>query len=76
MKPKVGKHAKIRKDNDNENYNDYRDKTLLITHVAHNTDEHPGYDSSLKGEALCDFKVEETDEDVPFSLYEYEIIVF
>lgn len=76
MKPKVGKHAKIRKDNDNENYEKFRGKELVITNVAYNTTQHPGYDSGLEGQALCDFKVAETDEDVPFSLYEYEFICY
>jgi hypothetical protein len=61
----------VRVDSDNENYDSFRNKTLRITHVAYNTKEHPGYDDSLKGEALCDFEDLEGNE-IPCSLYEYE----
>lgn len=62
----------IAKDNDNDGYNDYRGLLLEITHVAYSTDEHPGYDTALQGEALVDLKIFETGIEVPFSLYEYE----
>lgn len=65
----IGRKAKVTSDNDN--YDSFRGKTLIITHVAYSKDEHPGYDDGLKGEALCDFKTTKG-EDVPFSLYEYE----
>ncbi len=57
---------------DNDSYDQFRDKFLRITHVAHDKNEHPGYDDSMNGQALCDFVVEGTNENVPFSLYEYE----
>lgn len=57
---------------DNNNYDNYRNKLLRITHVAYNRTEHPGYDEGMEGQALCDFKVEKTRENLPFSLYEYE----
>lgn len=66
----LGKNARIVSDNDN--YDKFRDMDLVITHVAYNESEHPGYDSSMEGQALCDFKVKDTNEEVPFSLYEYE----
>ena len=64
---KVGDKVKIASDNDNENYDKFRGKTLIVTHVAKNTDEHRGYDDSMEGMALYDFR------GVPFSLYEYEL---
>jgi hypothetical protein len=64
---KIGDKVKIASDNDNENYDNFRDKVLTITHIATNEKQHEGYDSSMQGMALYDFK------DVPFSLYEYEI---
>jgi hypothetical protein len=71
MKKKLlGRKAKIVSDNDN--YNRFRYQTLEITHVAYSTEEHPGYDSSMEGQALCDFKMVVTGQAVPFSLYEYE----
>ena len=57
---------KIRIISDNDNYDKYRNMDLIVSHIAHNTDEHPGYDTGLTGQALVDCK------DVPFSLYEYE----
>ncbi len=66
----IGKYAVIVSDNDN--YDKYRNVLLKIIHIAYNSDEHPGYDNSMEGQALCDFKVEETGESLPLSLYEYE----
>lgn len=70
MKKILGK--KVRIISDNENYSEFKDKDLIITHVAYSEDRHPGYDTSLKGQALCDLKTT-TGEQVPFSLYEYEL---
>jgi hypothetical protein len=64
---KIGERVKIASDNDNDNYNKFRGKTLIITNVATNKEQHRGYDSSMEGMALYDFK------GVPFSLYEYEL---
>ncbi len=69
MKNLLGKKVKVI--SDNENYDPFRDRILIITHVARNTSEHPGYDDGLKGQALCDFK-DLHGRDIPFSLYEYE----
>ena len=60
-------------DTDNENYDDYRGKDLRITHKATNENEHQGFDSSMDGYGLYDMKVVENGEDVPFSLYDYEL---
>lgn len=60
---------------DNDIYDKYRDVTLRITHVAYNEKQHPGYDAGMEGEALCDFVVDATGEEVGFSLYEYEFKV-
>ena len=70
MKTKLlGKKAKVISDNDC--YDSFRDKVLTITHVARSTDEHPGYDNGLQGEALCDFQ-DQDGNDIPCSLYQYE----
>lgn len=63
----VGKRVVIV--SDNENYDKYKDKELIITHSQIGG---VGYDSSIKGEALVNLVVEDTQEEVPFSLYEYE----
>lgn len=56
---------------DNENYDEYVGIPLIVTHVARNRNEHPGYDEAT-GENLYDLKTE-SGEDVPFSLYDYEL---
>jgi hypothetical protein len=64
-----GRKAKII--SDNENYDQFRDQILTITHVAYSVNDHPGYDDSCEGEALCDFALADGTP-IPFSLYEYE----
>lgn len=71
MKRNIGDTIRISKDNDNENYNKFRDKDLIITHIANNREEHPGYDEGVN-EPLYDLKTLQGEE-VPFSLYEYEV---
>ena len=70
---RVGQSVIIKSDNDNENYEKYRGKELVITHKATSEYEHQGYDSAMQGEGLYDLQVRKTGEDVPFSLYDYEI---
>lgn len=57
---------------DNECYMKFRNKVLIVTHIATNKHEHPGYDESMNGMQLMDF-VTNKGKTVPFSLYEYEI---
>ena len=47
----------------------YRNKTFTVTHIAHSTREHPGYDEAMGGEALLDL------DELEFSLYSYEVIL-
>ena len=54
---------------DNENYIDWLDRDLIITHASNKS---IGYDSGLFPMMLCDLQDVETGEDCPFSLYEYE----
>ena len=68
----IGDKVKVSQDNDNENYNSFRDKILIITHVATSTEDHPGFDESIRGEALYDFK-DEAGNDIHCSLYDYEL---
>lgn len=51
---------------ENENYEDFLEGTYEVDSVSYNTDEHPGYDYGVGGDALIDAK------GLPFSLYEYE----
>ena len=64
MELKIG--DKIRIISDNENYSKFRNKALIISHIAYSTKEHPGYDNTVNGQALVDC------QGLPFSLYEYE----
>jgi hypothetical protein len=70
MRRLVGMHVVII--SDNECYKDYKGAILKITHVATNRSQHPGYDESMRGEALYDL-VDLEGKAVPFSLYEYEV---
>jgi hypothetical protein len=62
----IGKRAVIISDNDN--YDKWRGKTLVITHAAN---EGNGYDDSVFPEMLCDFECVGGNA-FPFALYEYE----
>ena len=68
----IGDRVIIAQDNDNENYDDFRDKVLIVTHIATSEDETPAYDSTMDGMQLMDFDLEEGGE-FPFALYEYEV---
>ena len=68
MKTLIGKKAKIKESNDNENYNAYRGEVLIITHASN---KGMGYDTGMYPEMLCDFKLT-NGKDFPFALYEYE----
>jgi sulfite reductase alpha subunit-like flavoprotein len=72
-KYKIGDHVKVSPENDNENYNSFRNEELVVTHVATNENEHPGFDSALKGEALYDLATVEGTV-IHCSLYDYELI--
>lgn len=66
---KVGQKVKVSASNDNENYNSFKDKILIITHAEVGG---RGYDDGMYPEKLMCFKTEDG-ESVPFSLYEYEV---
>lgn len=80
MKPKykIGQALKIAKDNDNENYDKYRDMVLKVHSIATSKEEHPGFDDGV-GEPLYDLTMGSAlfapmpDPILPFSLYEYEL---
>lgn len=61
--------AIVRIKSDNENYNQYLDRDLIITHSSN---KGVGYDDSCYPELLCDLEDAETGFEVPFALYEYE----
>jgi len=67
---KVGDRVKITSDNDA--YDKFKDKVLIVTDVYHNEDENPLYDMGVYPQLLMDF-VTEDGNDVSYSLYEWEI---
>ena len=70
---KKGQKVRINPYNDNENYNDFKNEILIITEVATSEKEHSYYDNSMKGSGLYSF-ITENNKEVPFSLYDYELI--
>jgi len=66
---KVDDKVKVSNDNDNENYDEFRDKVLIITHADVGG---VGYDMAVYPQQLMCFETVEGEE-IPFSLYEYEI---
>ena len=69
---KVGDTVKVSPENDNDNYDSFRDKDLIITHVARSIDDHPGFDEGVN-QALYDLEDAGTGEAIDCSLYEYEL---
>ena len=70
---KVGQKVKVNEHNDNENYDSFRNKVLIIESVSKNREDHPGYDESMKGEYLYDLRELKTNKEVCCSLYDYEL---
>jgi len=66
----VGDRVRISRDNDNDNYDKFRG---LVLYVIKAEIGGIGYDECMYPEKLMSFVVEGTVEDVPFSLYEYEV---
>ena len=60
---------------DNENYIGFigEDEKLIVTQVYTSTSEHPGFDTFL-GMALYSLKRKGTHEELPFDLYDWELI--
>ena len=67
-----GQKVRVNSENDNDNYDSFRDKVLVITGVYKNDTEHHGYDMGLYPERLYEFETIDGEE-VPCALYEYEI---
>ncbi len=70
---KLNQRVRVSPENDNDNYNSFKNEVLIITHVAKDKKDHPGYDESVSPDYLYDFKTE-SGKDVPCSLYDYELI--
>ena len=70
---KIGDKCKVNPTNDNDNYDSFRKKILIVTHVAKNVNEHPGYDDSVFPDKLYDLKTQDGSL-INCSLYDYELI--
>lgn len=58
-----------------ENYGQEWDGVeLVVTHVSQSTKDHPGYDMGVYPEKLYDLKRKDTDKELQFSLYDWELI--
>lgn len=69
---KLNQRVRVNSQNDNENYESFKDEVLIITNVARNKNEHQGYDDSLSGQYLYDLETE-SGKEVNCSLYDYEL---
>lgn len=69
MKYRAGDRVKVSIDNDNENYDSFRDKVLIITDASN---QGRGYDSTVYPQGLYCFEAEDGTE-IPVSLYDYEL---
>ena len=69
MKFKVGDRVKVHPNNDNDGYDSFRDKILIITHADN---KGIGYDEGMYPQGLYSFKDEEGRE-IGSSLYDYEL---
>jgi len=72
----VGDIVMVNPDNDNDNYDEFRNKPLRIIHKATNKTEHPGYDDSIKGQGLYDLENAKTGKLIHSSLYDYELVPY
>lgn len=70
---KLNQRVRVSPENDNENYDSFRDEVLIITNVAKDKNDHPGYDAGVSPEYLYDLKTVNGKE-VNSSLYDYELI--
>ena len=69
---KVGDKVMIARDNDNDGYDKYRNKTMIITDAYYSEEYCFAYDNSMNGMGL--FRLELLNGDsVDCILYEYEI---
>lgn len=72
MSFKIGDKVKVSSENDNENYDNFRDKVLIVTDVSKSTDDHQGFDEAMTGQGLYSFE-DEAGHDIPCALYDYEL---
>ena len=69
---KVGDKVMIARDNDNDRYDKYRNKTMIITDAYYSEESCFAYDKSMNGMGLFRLELPNGDS-VGSMLYEYEI---
>jgi len=69
---RIGQKVKVNPRNDNENYNPFRNKVLVVVGITKNKEEHLAYDEGMAPEWLYDLKTIDGQE-VGFALYDYEL---
>ena len=69
---KTGDKVRVREESETENYDSFKNKVLIITHIARGIQDYKFYDESMNGMQLMDFKTLDG-KDINCSLYEYEI---
>ena len=70
---KINQKVRVSPNNDNDNYDSFRNEVLIITNVAKSKADHPGYDESVSPDYLYDL-VTISGKVVNCSLYDYELI--
>ncbi len=70
---KVGDRVRVSPDNDNEGYDDFRDKILIVTDVGTINSGGFGFDDAMGEQGLYSFKTLDGKE-VHSSLYDYELV--
>ena len=70
---KLHQRVRVSPENDNDSYDSFRNEVLVITHVAKDRNDHPGYDESVSPEYLYDLRTA-SGKEVHCSLYDYELI--
>ena len=69
---KVGDKVMVACNNDNDRYEEYRNKTMIITEAYYSEEYCSAYDKSMNGMGLFRLELPNGDS-VGFMLYEYEI---
>lgn len=57
---------------DNDCYENYMNKDLVIVDATNNSRKNPFYDDCMNGMYLCELIDADSGEYIPFALYEYE----
>lgn len=70
---KINTQVMVTPSNDNDCYDKFRNKVLIVTHTARSIKDHPGYDEEMEGEVLHDLEDLEGNS-IPCSLYSCELI--